>query len=90
MEEARHNHGVYEHDTHWDAKGQHQLQYYIKKSLSNLLFCSISTTSLPNFNITYICDNNDLICNCEDRLTYNKPFPNATLCPEFDLIDEIY
>ena len=43
-----------------------------------------------NFQITYICDNQDLIRNCEDRLTYNKPFPNTTLRPEFDLIKEIY
>ena len=43
-EEGRHNHGIYEHDTHWDAKGQHEIRYSIKKSLSNSLFRSILTT----------------------------------------------
>ena len=60
--------------------------------LSGALYCGIiaQDVCLPNFNITYICDNNDFIRNCEDRLTYNNPFPNTTLCPEFDLIDKIY
>lgn len=43
-----------------------------------------------NLQITYICDNQDLIRNCEDRLSYNKPFTNTTLRPEFDLVEEIY
>ena len=60
--------------------------------LSGALGCSIMAKEIchPNFQITYICDNQDLIRNCEDRLTYNMPFPNTTLRPEFDLIEEIY
>ena len=60
--------------------------------LSGALCCGIIAHEIchPNFQITYICDNNDLIQNCEDRLEYNIPFPNTTLCPEFDLIEEIY
>ena len=60
--------------------------------LLGALCCGIiaKDVHLPNFNITYICNNNDLIGNCEDHLTYNNPFPNTTLRPEFDLIDKIY
>ena len=60
--------------------------------LSGALCCGIIADEIcnPDFQITYICDNNELIRNCEDRLTYNIPFPNTTLRPKFDLIEEIY
>ena len=60
--------------------------------LSGALCCGIILSETMNieFRIKYVCDNNELIRNCEDRLTYDTPFPNTTLRPEFDLIEEIY
>ena len=46
--------------------------------------------AMPNFKITYICDNNTLIRHCKERLGFDVPFPNTTLRPEYDLIEEIY
>lgn len=60
--------------------------------LLGAICCKIIANEIchPNFQITYIRNNNDLIRNGEDCLKYNIPFPNTTRRPEFNSIEEIY
>ena len=61
------------------------------RMLSGAVFCGIVANEIvDHLRIKYIRDNAELIQNLEDRLTHNNPYPNTTLHPEFDLIEEIY
>ena len=48
------------------------------------------STLLSNVPITFLSDNNGLVTRVQQRLQYSKCYPNATLIPDWDLVEQIY
>ena len=40
--------------------------------------------------ITFLSDNKGLVTRIHQRMQYDKPYPNATLAPDWDLTEQIY
>ena len=61
--------------------------------LAGALFCSelyrFTHRPLPQLHIHAVADNQGMIRSLNDRMSYNKVYPNSTLRPDWDLLEEI-
>ena len=61
--------------------------------LAGALFCAelqrFSQQSFRQLNITVVSDNQSMIRSLTDRASYDKVYPNSTLRPDWDVLEEI-
>jgi hypothetical protein len=57
--------------------------------LAGALFCAEIHRFLTHLTILAVADNQGMIKSLTDQMSYNKVFPNSTLRPDWDLLEEI-